>query len=204
MQSQHLKRLTVFTGSATGASPVYTTAAEHFAQTVVQAGSGIVYGGGKVGLMGVVADNALAAGGEVIGVIPESLVAGEIGHTGLSQLEVVPDMHTRKTRMAELADGFVALPGGAGTLEELFEIWTWQQLGIHAKPVGLYNVEGFWDPLLQMLDHMTDQGFISPRFRERLIVEDEPIALLTAMSAWRPQAPKWPTNSVHSSDQHSH
>lgn len=198
MQSQHLNRVTVFTGSAVGASPSYTSAAENFAQTVVQAGSGIVYGGGKVGLMGVVADSALAAGGEVIGVIPESLVAGEIGHTGLSKLEVVPDMHTRKTRMAELADGFVALPGGAGTLEELFEIWTWQQLGIHTKPVGLYNVDGFWGPLLDMLDHMTAQGFISTRFRERLIVEDEPTALLEAMRAWRPQAPKWPAPSVSS------
>ena len=195
MQSHHLNRLAVFTGSAHGASTEYTTAAEEFARAAVNAGTNIVYGGGKVGLMGVVADSALAAGGDVIGVIPESLVHGEIGHPGLSTLEVVPDMHIRKTRMADLADGFVALPGGAGTLEEIFEVWTWQQLGLHAKPVALYDVDGFWQPLLEMLDHMTEQGFISSRFRETLIVENTPTALLNAMSAWQPQAPKWPATT---------
>lgn len=198
MQSHSLDRITVFTGSAVGSSTAYKAAAENFARSVVTAGSGIVYGGGKVGLMGVVADAALGAGGEVIGVIPESLVQGEIGHLGLTDLEVVSDMHTRKTRMADLADGFVALPGGAGTLEELFEIWTWQQLGIHTKPVGLLDVDDFWQPLLTMLDHMTEQGFISPRFRQTLIVEHDPTALISAMSAWEPLTPKWPTPSVSS------
>lgn len=200
MQPRSLNRLTVFTGSAVGSSPQYKTAAEHFAQAVVHTGSGIVYGGGKVGLMGVVADSALAAGGEVIGVIPESLVHGEIGHLGLSKLHVVPDMHTRKTKMADLGDGFVALPGGAGTLEELFEIWTWQQLGIHTKPVGLYDVDGFWQPLLTMLDHMTAQGFISSRFRETMIVDNDPAALLDAMSNWQPLTPKWPSSDVVSNE----
>lgn len=192
MHPRTLHRVTVFTGSAVGASHRYTRAAQEFARAVVTSGSGIVYGGGKVGLMGVVADSALRAGGEVIGVMPESLVQGEIGHLGLTELEVVSDMHTRKTRMADLSDGFVALPGGAGTLEELFEIWTWQQLGIHTKPVGLYNVDGFWQPLLQMLDHMTEQGFISTRFRQTLVVEDEPTALMDAMSSWQPLTAKWP------------
>ena len=190
-QSQQLRRLTVFTGSAVGNSSVYTQAATAFAQAVVSRQCAIVYGGGHVGLMGVVADAALARGGDVIGVIPQALVDGEIAHQGLTDLEVVPDMHARKNRMAELGDGFVALPGGAGTIEELFEVWTWQQLGIHAKPVALYDVDGFWQPLLAMLDHMIEQGFLAPRFRDSLIVESKPEALLQAMSTWDPPTAKW-------------
>lgn len=190
-RSQQLHRLTVFTGSAVGNSSVYTQAATAFAQAVVSRQCAIVYGGGHVGLMGVVADAALARGGEVIGVIPQALVDGEIAHQSLTELEVVPDMHARKNRMAELGDGFVAMPGGAGTIEELFEVWTWQQLGIHTKPVALYDVDGFWRPLLTMLDHMIERGFLAPRFRQSLIVESNPETLLQAMSTWAPPTAKW-------------
>lgn len=193
---RNLRSIAVFTGSAMGSSPRFEIAAEAFARAAVDAGANLVYGGGRVGLMGVVADAALAAGGEVYGVIPESLMHGEIGHPGLTKLEVVPDMHARKNRMAELADGFVALPGGAGTLEELFEVWTWQQLGIHSKPVALYDVDGFWQPLLTMLDQMTAQGFISQRFRETLIITSDPSVLLHEMATWQPQAPKWATGEL--------
>jgi uncharacterized protein (TIGR00730 family) len=186
-----LGAVAVFTGSALGNSSKFAQAADVFARAVATAGISIVYGGGEVGLMGVVADSALAAGGKVHGVIPQNLVDGEIGHAGLTQLDVVADMHTRKSRMAELADGFVALPGGAGTLEELFEVWTWQQLGLHTKPIALYDVGGFWQPFLAMVDEMVASGFISSRFRESLIVSEEPVALLAEMAHWRPQAPKW-------------
>lgn len=192
LRGQHrLGTVAVFMGSAFGNSPDFSQAAASFARTAATAGTTIVYGGGKVGLMGVVADSALAAGGAVHGVIPQALVDGEIGHTALTHLDVVADMHTRKNRMAELADGFIALPGGAGTLEELFEVWTWQQLGLHAKPVALYNVQGFWQPLLAMIDQMVATGFISPRFRESLIVGEDPAVLLEEMAHWRPQTPKW-------------
>lgn len=186
-----LGTVAVFTGSASGSDPGFSRAAGAFVRTAAAGGVSIVYGGGKVGLMGVVADAALAAGGAVHGVIPQALVDGEIAHAELTQLEVVPDMHTRKNRMAELADGFVALPGGAGTLEELFEVWTWQQLGLHAKPVALYDVDGFWQPLLAVLDRMVATDFLSPRFRDSLIVGDDPADLLEQMARWQPQAPKW-------------
>lgn len=179
-----VQRLTVFTGSSTGNSPSYLHAAQDFARSVAEAGYGIVFGGGHVGLMGAVADAALHAGGEVTGVMPQSLADREVPHQGLTRLDMVPDMHARKARMAELGDAFVALPGGAGTLEELFEIWTWQQLRLHTKPVALYNVEGFWDPLISMLDHMTAQGFIRPPFREALIVADDTETLLSAIANW--------------------
>jgi len=160
--SRKIQRLAVFTGSASGKSPVYEQAAKDFARTVSSPGRAIVYGGGRMGLIGTVADAARKAGGKVFGVMPQVLVDGELAHPGLTSLEVVPGRHARKHCMSELADGFVALPGGAGTLEELFGVGTWQQLGIHAKPVALLDVDGFWQPLLKMLDHMTDQGF-SPR-----------------------------------------
>lgn len=190
-QRSPLRRLAVFTGAALGADPAYRQAAEDFARALGRTGIDLVYGGGKAGLMGAVADAALAAGAQAFGVIPQALLEGELGHGALTELEVVPDMHVRKNRMAQLADGFVALPGGAGTLEELFEVWTWQQLGFHAKPVALLDVNGFWQPLLVLLDHMTEQGFIKPRFRQALIVDSDPAALLQAMADWRPQAPKW-------------
>ncbi|MBF6672047.1 TIGR00730 family Rossman fold protein [Glutamicibacter sp. FBE19] len=193
--SRKIQSLAVFTGSASGKSPIYEQAAENFARTVAGSGRAIVYGGGRVGLMGTIADAARAAGGEVFGVMPQVLVDGELAHPGLTSLEVVPDMHARKHRMSELADGFVALPGGAGTLEELFEVWTWQQLGIHAKPVALLDVDGFWQPLLSMLDHMTDQGFLAPQFRDSLVVASEPQALLDALSSWQAPAAKWSAGS---------
>lgn len=192
---QKIRSLAVFTGSASGKSSLYEQAAENFARTVTDSGRAIVCGGGRMGLMGTIADAARKAGGEVYGVMPQVLVDGELAHPGLTSLEVVPDMHARKHRMSELADGFVALPGGAGTLEELFELWTWQQLGIHAKPVALLDVDGFWQPLLSMLDHMTDQGFLAPQFRDSLVVASEPQALLEALSSWQAPAAKWSTGS---------
>jgi uncharacterized protein (TIGR00730 family) len=186
-----IRRVTVFTGSAAGASDVYRLATEEFARVVTGAGIGIAYGGGRVGLMGVLADTALAAGGEVVGVMPQALVDGEIAHPGLTRLEVVPDMHARKSLMADLGDAFVALPGGAGTLEELFEAWTWQQLGVHAKPVALLDVDGFWQPLLRALDAMTERGFLAEAFRSTLVVESDPRRLLDMLADWRPPAPKW-------------
>ncbi|ALC06540.1 LOG family protein [Corynebacterium deserti GIMN1.010] len=186
-----LGRVTVFTGSALGTTSLYTLAAQTLANTAVARGVDLVYGGGKVGLMGVVADAFLAAGGQVLGVIPQSLMESELGHEGLTKLEVVADMHERKGRMAELGDGFIAMPGGAGTLEEFFEVWTWLQLGIHSKPVALYDVDGFWQPLLEMLEQMTQRGFIKRDFFNTLIVESDAEALLDAMANWTPPAPKW-------------
>lgn len=185
-------RIAVYTGSAPGTRPVYRAAAEAVGARLADAGIGIVYGGGRVGLMGAVADAARAAGGEVVGVIPQALVDAELAHPGLSTLEIVPDMHVRKMRMAELADGFVALPGGPGTLEELFEAWTWLQLGFHRKPVALYDVDGFWQPLLDMLDGMVEAGFMRAAFRDSLLVVRTPGDLLDALAAWEPPAPKWP------------
>lgn len=174
-----------------GAKAAYREEASKLAHHMAESGIGIVYGGGNVGLMGVVADAALAAGGDVLGVMPQALVSGEIAHPGLTELEVVGDMHARKMRMADLSDAFIALPGGAGTLEELFEVWTWQQLGIHRKPVALYDVDGYWQPLLQALDAMTGDGFISGATRSTLIVSDNPEELLAALKNWQPPAPKW-------------
>lgn len=183
--------LTVFTGSATGADPVYAEAVTELAQALAREDVGVVYGGGDIGLMGTVADAALGAGGSVVGVMPQVLVDGEMAHQGLTRLEIVPDMHVRKMRMAELGDGFVALPGGAGTLEELFEVWTWQHLGIHSKPVALYDVDGFWQPLLAMVDEMVERGFLKARLRDSLVVATTPEELLEAWHTWTPPAPKW-------------
>jgi uncharacterized protein (TIGR00730 family) len=174
-------RVTVFLGSSAGCRPDYAAAAAAFGRRMARAGVGIVYGGASVGLMGVLADAALAEGGEVIGVIPAGLFAAEIPHPGLSRLEVVATMHARKALMADLADGFAALPGGLGTLDELFEILTWQQLGLHAKPVALVDVNGFWDPLAGLLDALTEAGFV-PETMRRSVVRvdnaDEFLALL--------------------------
>ncbi len=189
--SKQLRRITVFTGSRHGNSDTYVEAVEAFAQALADKGYGVVFGGGDVGLMGVLADTALSCGGEVIGIMPQSLTVAEIPHSKLTQLEIVPNMHVRKERMADLGDAFVALPGGAGTLEELFEAWTWQQLGIHTKPVALLNVGGFWDPLLAMIDHMAAQGFMRREFTESLIVESDPKALLAALASWEPATHPW-------------
>jgi uncharacterized protein (TIGR00730 family) len=152
----------------------------------------LIYGGGAVGLMGIVADAALAAGGEVIGIIPQSLKDKEIGHSGLTRLEVVDGMHARKARMAELSDAFIALPGGLGTLEELFEVWTWGQLGYHGKPLGLLEVNGFYSKLTGFLDHIVGEGFVRAAHRDMLQVSESPQMLLDALDRWQPTvAPKW-------------
>ncbi|NKX55641.1 LOG family protein [Arthrobacter mobilis] len=184
-------RLAVFTGSSPGHDPLFAEAAGRFAAGLASHSVGIVYGGGRVGLMGTVADSALAAGGEVIGVIPDALQSAEVGHTGLSRLHVVGSMHERKQLMADLADGFVALPGGIGTLEEIFEAWTWLQLGIHAKPIAFINVNGFWNPLLAGLDGMVGAGFVTDEFRNALIVEETAEGLLEAIVRWRAPQRKW-------------
>ncbi|MDI2128656.1 TIGR00730 family Rossman fold protein [Yinghuangia seranimata] len=184
-------RIAVFAGSASGVGPRYREAAEELGRTLARAGVGIVYGGGHVGLMGAVADAALGEGGEVIGVMPRDLVEREIAHRRLTKLEVTETMHERKASMAALADAFVALPGGAGTLEEVFEVWTWQHLAIHGKPVALLDAAGFWTPMLAALDAMVEAGFIKARYRETLLVASDGAGLLAACEAWVPPAPKW-------------
>jgi uncharacterized protein (TIGR00730 family) len=159
-------RVAVFCGSSAGREPRYAAAAADFGRQLAEAGVGIVYGGASVGLMGVLADAALAAGGEVVGVIPGGLFAAEVPHQGLTRLEVVGSMHERKALMAGEADAFAALPGGLGTLDELFEILTWRQLGLHAKPVALVDVAGFWDPLAALLDELTVAGFVPAAMRD--------------------------------------
>ena len=187
-----LKRLCVYAGSNHGTHPDYATAAERLARTLAERGIGLVYGGGDVGLMGVLADTALRAGGEVIGVIPQQLVDREVGHRGLSELRVVGSMHERKALMAELSDGFVAVPGGIGTLEELIEVYTWSQLGLHRKPVGVLNVRGYYDGLIALLDHAVDEGFLRAPHRAMLVVADEPQALLERFAAFDPpRVGKW-------------
>lgn len=173
----------VYCGSRHGGRPAYAEAARTLGHLIAAGGDGLVYGGGNVGLMGVVADAVLAGGGRVIGVIPEALVQREVGHQGLSEQFVVPDMHTRKRMMAEHADAFVALPGGIGTLEELYEVWTWRQLGYHDKPVGLLNVEGFYDELLAFMDRTVAEGFLDAAQRAMPIVDDDPARLLARVRA---------------------
>jgi len=168
----------VFCGSQHGTRPDYAQAAAVLGEEIARRGWRLVYGGGNVGLMSVVADAALAAGGEVIGVIPDSLQERELGHGGVTTLHVVRSMHQRKALMAEESTAFIALPGGLGTLEELAEIWTWRQLGFHEKPIGVLNVAGFFDPLLSFLDHAMNEGFLKPVHRHRLIVDADPAGLL--------------------------
>jgi uncharacterized protein (TIGR00730 family) len=188
----NLKSVCVFCGASPGARPIYREAAENLGRSLAERGLTLVYGGGAVGLMGVVADAALAAGGEVIGIIPQSLERAEIGHKGLTRLEVVDGMHARKARMAELADAFISLPGGLGTLEELFEVWTWGQLGYHAKPLGLLEVDGFYSRLTDFLDHLVAERFVREQHRAILQISQSPDELLDLMDAWQPTAaPKW-------------
>ncbi|WP_068829232.1 TIGR00730 family Rossman fold protein [Pseudomonas sp. BMS12] len=187
-----LKSVCVFCGASPGARPIYREAAEALGRSLAERGLTLIYGGGAVGLMGIVADAALAAGGEVIGIIPQSLERAEIGHNGLTRLEVVDGMHARKARMAELADAFIALPGGLGTLEELFEVWTWGQLGYHAKPLGLLEVDGFYARLTDFLDHLVAERFVREPHRAMLQIDEAPSALLERLAAWQPTvAPKW-------------
>ncbi|MBN1091214.1 TIGR00730 family Rossman fold protein [Blastococcus sp. TML/M2B] len=183
-------RVAVFTGSHAGPA-THAEAAATFAADLARAGVGIVYGGGDVGLMGVVADAALAAGGEVIGVIPQHLVDDEVAHTGLPRLEVVQTMHERKAVMAELSDAFVALPGAAGTLEELFEAWTWGMLGLHAKPTALVDVDGFWQPLVGQLQRMVDDGYLDAARLDALGVVQDAAELLRFVEGYQHPARKW-------------
>lgn len=190
--SRAFRRLCVFCGSRPGGRPAYRDTAARLGRLLADSGIELVYGGGKVGLMGVVADACLAAGGRVTGVIPRTLVEREVGHDGLTVLEVVDSMHTRKARMAELADGFIALPGGIGTFEELFEILTWSQLGFHAKPVGVLDVEGYYAPLIEMLACSVAEGFMREETRRLLLAATDAEALLRAMAGYRPpQQARW-------------
>jgi uncharacterized protein (TIGR00730 family) len=181
-----VERLCVFTGSSPGRHPDYAAAAEALGRALAAQGIGVVYGGASVGLMGVVADSALAAGGEVVGVIPQALVDREIAHPGLSELRVVGSMHERKALMADLCDGFVALPGGMGTMEELFETYTWTQLGLQSKPLGLLDVRGYFSHLTAFLDHAVAERFLTEEHRDMLVVQDDAEALIAAFRRWRP------------------
>ncbi|MDR2839248.1 MAG: TIGR00730 family Rossman fold protein [Azonexus sp.] len=187
-----MKRLCVFCGSSEGHAPLYRAAAEHLGRLLARRGVELVYGGGNIGLMGALADACLAAGGTVIGVIPQALTGKEVAgkkvdHRALTRLEVVDSMHTRKARMAELADGFIALPGGFGTLEEFCEILTWGQLGFHGKPMGLLNINHFYDPLLAMFDRAVADGFLRPENRAMALASADPEHLLAAMNAYQPE-----------------
>jgi uncharacterized protein (TIGR00730 family) len=185
-------RLCVFCGSNAGQDPVYLQMARSLGEIMAGQGIELVYGGASVGLMGAVADAALAKGGHVIGVMPQALVDKEIAHRGLSDLRVVGSMHERKALMAELADGFIALPGGLGTFEELFEVWTWAQLGYHRKPCALLNAGGFYDKLTDFLDDVVERGFVKSMHRAMLIVEKEPAALIEAIRVYEPpKVDKW-------------
>ena len=187
-----MKSVCVYCGSSFGVKPVYAKAAQSFGRALVEAGLTLVYGGGRVGLMGTIADEVLAAGGRAIGVIPELLVNKEVGHRGLSELHVVPDMHQRKKMMADLSDAFVALPGGAGTLEELFEVYTWAQLGYHHKPVALYNIEGYYDPLITMLEHTVQEGFMQQTYFDILQIDADAAALIDKIKRYQPPGKdKW-------------
>ncbi|MCG8567800.1 MAG: TIGR00730 family Rossman fold protein [Desulfobacterales bacterium] len=188
-----MKYICVYCGSNPGNQPEYTQMAKALAQTLVDHDLGLVYGGAKIGIMGTIADTVLEKGGEVIGVMPQSLVDREVAHPGLTRLEVVSSMHERKALMAKLSDGFIALPGGIGTLEEIFEVLTWAQLGFHRKPCGLLNVKGYYDHLTTFLDHVTEEGFVQPVHRAILMSESDPQTLITAFKDY--QAPltttKW-------------
>lgn len=187
-----MARICVFCASTPGLRPAYAEGARALAGALVDGGHSLVYGGGNVGLMGVVADAVLAAGGEVVGVIPHTLMAREIGHTGVTRLHVVDSMHERKALMADLSDAFVALPGGVGTFEELFEAITWTQLGLHRKPCGLLNVDGFYDGLLQFLDHAWAEGFIKPEARAIVSSGTDAGELLQRLLATpMPAVPQW-------------
>jgi uncharacterized protein (TIGR00730 family) len=187
-----MKSVCVYCGSSIGAQPIYAQAAQGFARALVEAGCSLVYGGGRVGLMGVIADEVLAAGGRVVGVIPELLLNKEVGHRGLTELHVVPDMHQRKRMMADLSDAFVALPGGVGTLEELFEVYTWAQLGYHNKAIGLYDIGGYYGPLLSMLEHTVRKGFMQQAYLDILQIDSDAPALLDKLRRYHPPGrDKW-------------
>ena len=182
----------MFCGSSGGSQREYRTCAEELGNELARRNVGLVYGGGNVGLMGAIADAVLKAGGEAIGVIPEHLMTREIGHSRLTKLHIVRSMHERKALMADLSDAFIALPGGFGTLEEFFEVLTWSQLGLHAKPCGVVNVLGYYTPLLTMLDHAVEQRFLKPQNRALVLARNSPEELLQALQEWRPvHVEKW-------------
>ena len=190
-----MRRICVFCGSSMGNDPVYAERAAALGKLLAERGIGLVYGGASVGIMGTVAGAALAAGGEVIGVIPKHLMRAEIAHAGLTELHVTADMHERKAKMADLSDGFLALPGGAGTLEELAEVWTWAQLGLHRKPLGLVDVAGYYRPLHDFADHMVTEGFLKQQHRDLLFFDEDPATLLDAFAAYEPpDVAKWVAN----------
>ncbi|MDQ3144746.1 MAG: TIGR00730 family Rossman fold protein [Pseudomonadota bacterium] len=189
-----MRRLAVYCGSAAGADPAFADMARQLAGEMIGRGIDLVYGGGRLGLMGIVADAVLDAGGKVYGVIPEALVAHEVAHLGCTELHTVANMHERKARMTELTDAFVALPGGIGTLDELFEAWTWNALGYHSKPLCLLNVHGFWNDLAEFMDHVRDSGFLSDARRRQLLKADTPgqaIDLLDAAAKSAAQGMVW-------------
>jgi uncharacterized protein (TIGR00730 family) len=187
-----VKRACVFSGSSPGADLAYRAAATDLGHRLADRGIELVYGGASVGLMGAVADAAMEGGGHVIGVIPQALVDREVAHPEIADLRVVDSMHERKALMAELSDAFVALPGGVGTLEELFEVYTWNQLGLHAKPLGLFNVRGYYDGLARFLDHAVAERFVTRRHRAMLLVSEDLDALLDGLDAWEaPRQAKW-------------
>ena len=187
-----MQSLCVFCGSRQGLDPAYTKAARSLGTMLAEANIRLVFGGGHVGLMGVVSNAALEAGGDVIGVIPRSLVERELAHAGLTDLRIVGSMHERKALMSDLSEGFITLPGGTGTLEEFFEVLTWAQLGEHEKPCGLLNVAGYYDPLLSVFDHMVHKGFLSESNRALVLVESEPERLLQKLESYQPpKIAKW-------------
>ena len=189
-----IRRVCVFCGSNTGSDPAYVEAAQALGQLFARKGIALVYGGGSVGLMGVLADAVLAAGGEAIGVIPQALWAREVGHRGLTDLRIVETMHERKAMMADLADAFIALPGGLGTLEEIFEVWTWAQLGLHQKPLGFLDVNGFYAPLMEFIDRAVRSRFVRDEHRAIAMIARDPEALLKRFESWQPpRVAKWLT-----------
>ena len=186
-----IRRIGVFCGSAEGNDPAFAAAAAVLGRLLAETRIGLVYGGARVGIMGIVADAAMSVGGEVIGVLPRGLEKREIAHGGLTRLHIVDSMHERKALMSELSDAFVALPGGVGTLEEFFEAWTWGLLGIHKKPCGLLNTQGFYEPLLDLMDHIVGHGFLRAQHREIVLVDNDPGRLLDALQTYFPPQHKW-------------
>ena len=187
-----MRRVCVFCGSNVGTNPAYTEAAEAMGALLARRGIGLVYGGGNVGLMGVLADAVMEHGGEAIGVIPQALADREVAHPRLTELHVVDSMHTRKAMMADRSDAFIAMPGGVGTFEEFFEAVTWTQLGLHRKPCGLLNVNAFYSPLAAFIDLAVTEGFIKPLHRAAIVVDDDPARLLDTLAAIKlPDVPKW-------------
>lgn len=184
-------KIAIFCGSSSGNNPEFVEATKALGYFLANNGVDLVYGGAKVGLMGAVADSFLENDRKVYGVIPEHLQEKEIAHQGLTELKVVADMHERKAEMARMADAFVALPGGAGTLEEIFEVWTWAQIGYHSKPCAFYNINGYYDQLFEMISHMSESGFLKEKYAEMLIRMDEPTSLLSSIKSYTPPKQKW-------------